>query len=253
MPAKDFGPIESDYAFFMAHATEAECDATQFALELAPLVGRGQRVRLLDFGCGTGEFTERLLTKLNWPADSLELALVEPVTTQVSAAAERLKRFSAHPIRTGTRLDNLSVGTFDVVLTNHVLYYVEDLDQTLRELLSRVVPEGKILAAMAPWDNALMRFWQFGFSLLGEPIPYYAANDLAENLTRLGAEYRKHRVSYELRFPDTRENRLRILRFMFAEHLARIPHDALLTEFDRHASHGSVELTTYSEHFIVAR
>src|SRR5262245_59894884 len=78
MAAKDFGSIESDYAFFMAHATEAESDAAEYTRALAGFAEGRASIRLLDFGGGTGEFTQQLLSALNWSPQALQLTLVEP-------------------------------------------------------------------------------------------------------------------------------------------------------------------------------
>src|SRR5262249_25287566 len=98
MAAKDFAPIETDYAFFMAHATEAESDAAEYLRELAGFAEGRASIRMLDFGCGTGEFTERLASALNWPPQALRMTLVEPVRHQCDAAVRRLTCFSRHPI-----------------------------------------------------------------------------------------------------------------------------------------------------------
>ena len=79
MAAKDFDSIASDYAFFMAHATEAESDVTEYARVLAGFAEGRTLIRMLDFGCGTGDFSRRLISTLNWPPQLLRMTLVEPV------------------------------------------------------------------------------------------------------------------------------------------------------------------------------
>jgi trans-aconitate 2-methyltransferase len=233
--AKDFGPIESDYAFFMAHATEAEQDVAEYARELATFADGRATIRLLDFGCGTGEFSERLLTALNWPADLLHISLVEPVVPQCEEAARRLANFSRHAIARFERLPDAPGRRFDLVLSNHALYYVDDLDQKLRLLSDLLKPGGKMLLAIAGWDNTLMQIWKRGLAVL----------------SRIGAPFRKSKVPYLLRFPDTLENRLRILRFLFGEFLPQISPERLLGEFDNHVCGGYVEVNTDSDHFTV--
>ncbi len=251
MAAKDFGAIESDYAFFMTHATEAESDVAEYARELAGVAERRTAIRMLDFGCGTGSFSEQLLSTVNWPPRALELTLVEPVPHQCEEAALRLAGFSERAIATAQKLDAGVRGPFDVILSNHVLYYVDDLDATLRQLVDLRSPGGKLLLAMAGWDNMLLGLWQTGFAMLGRPVPYYAAQDVASALSRWGIPFRKARVPYRLRFPDSAENRLKILRFLFAEHLDTMPRQRLLGEFDRYCQHGHVEVNTHSDHFAV--
>jgi trans-aconitate 2-methyltransferase len=154
--SKDFGLIADDYAFFMTHATEAEHDAADYARELASFAEGRVSVRMLDFGSGGGEFTERLLKKLAWPAEKLALHLVEPVESHRIESVKRLARYAQHSaagapaIVTSARLpDANSAKPFDVVLSNHALYYVDDLAETVRELVGLVAPGGKLVVAMA--------------------------------------------------------------------------------------------------------
>ena len=108
-----------------------------------------------------------------------------------------------------------------------------------------------LLTAMASWENALMQLWRVGFDLIDQPVPYYAADDLLAELTHLAVPYRTERSNYELRFPDSEQNRLRMLRFLLAEHLDEMPREELLAFFDRYAEDGEIVMRTWSEHVIV--
>ena len=66
-PAKDFGPIADDYAFFESHATQAEQDSRAYMERLAGIVPAEGTIRLLDFGCGSGTFTACFLQQASWP------------------------------------------------------------------------------------------------------------------------------------------------------------------------------------------
>jgi hypothetical protein len=67
----------------------------------------------------------------------------------------------------------------------------------------------------------------------------------------LGAGYQKQQVAYELTFPDTEENRMRIIRFLLADHLAKMPHRPLLEWFDRYSRAGEIHIRTESDHFTI--
>ena len=87
---------------------------------------------------------------------------------------------------------------------------------------------GIFVTAIAARTNALIEFWIIGFRLLGREIPYNTSEDVETALQELGADYQKQQVAYELTFPDTEENRMRIIRFLLADHLAQMPHRPLL-------------------------
>jgi hypothetical protein len=70
-------------------------------------------------------------------------------------------------------------------------------------------------------------------------------------LQQLGAAYRKQEVPYQLAFPDTEENRMRILRFLLANHLGQIPPRPLLGLFDQYAHSGWITIHTASDHYTI--
>lgn len=249
--AKDFGAIESDYAFFMAHATEAESDVAEYVRNLTGFAAERASIHVLDFGCGTGEFSRRLAAALNWPPEILHWGLVEPVRHQREEAAQRLAPFSRYPIESFERLPPAPERSFDLVLSNHVLYYVDDLAKTLQGMRESLRPGGRLLLAIAGWDNPLCGLWKVGFACLGRPVPYHAADEVEALLSRQDARFQKSQADYQFRFPDTVENRLKLLRFLFGHFLDEISPARLLGELDRYVRGDHIEVATHSDHFAV--
>jgi 2-polyprenyl-3-methyl-5-hydroxy-6-metoxy-1,4-benzoquinol methylase len=91
--------------------------------------------RLLDFGCGGGQFISRF-AKSGW-----EVCGVEPDT--VAAAALRSR--SGHDIRSDlSNIDDWK-GSFDIVSLNHVIEHVPDPVETLRRLATCLKAGGKFI------------------------------------------------------------------------------------------------------------
>lgn len=247
--AKDFDSIADDYVFFERHATEAQEDARAYLERVAGRVPASGPIKMLDLGCGSGAFTMRLLELAGWPPERLRLALVDPAVSVRRQAVARLTPFSGAPIADSDALPADLDGGFDVVLSNHALYYVADLQATLSRLLDAVAPAGVLLAAVAARSNALIDFWIAGFRLLGREVPYHTSEDVERVLQALRADYQKHAVPYALSFRDTEENRLRIIRFLLADHLAEMPLPPLLAKFDPYVRAGQIEIHTDSDHF----
>ena len=250
-PAKDFGPIADDYAFFETHATEAANDAEAYVKRLEGSVPVAGPIRLLDFGCGSGTFTARLLDQAGLPPGRLRMTLVEPVESARRQAVARTAGFSDHPAVESATLPGGTTSSFEVVLANHSLYYVPGLASQLAGLIDALSPAGVFMTAIASRANALIEFWIVGFGLIGREIPYNTAEDVEAGLAQSGAVYAKRQVPYELAFPDTEENRMRIIRFLLAEHLAQMPRQPLLDLFDRYAHSGQIKIETVSDHFTV--
>jgi hypothetical protein len=84
----------------------------------------------------------------------MRLALVEPDDVYRHQAAERLQSCTTQPVRAWPALPPHLPACFDLVVVNHVLYYVPDLDSTLSALLRTLATPGLFLAAMAGRANA---------------------------------------------------------------------------------------------------
>src|SRR5262245_4256667 len=166
-PKKDFGPIADDYAFFENHATEAAQDARAYVEHLGNIVPAERTLRMLDFGCGSGTFTARFLKQTGWPPERLRLTLVEPVESARRQAAARLAGFTEAPVAESATLPAGLVASFDIVLANHVFYYVPDLGGQLAMLSDALSTPGIFVTALAARTNALIEFWITGFRLLG--------------------------------------------------------------------------------------
>ncbi len=263
--AKDFGPIRNDYAFFEEHATEAADDLAAYlpgfhdamARRLAALGSAGSsrspsdRCRVLDLGCGPGTFSAKFLRGLGCPPDRLALSLVDPQPLYLSQATAALVASSTSPIRSSATLPPDAAKSFDLILSNHVLYYVADLDTTVPALVEALAPGGIFQTAIAGHDNPLIQFWVTAFAMLGRPVPYHTAESVAAVLDRHRITAATCTVPYDLVFPDSSENRACILRFLLAEHYALLREPDMLRLFDPFASGGRITINTCSHHFVV--
>jgi SAM-dependent methyltransferase len=248
-PTKDFGEIASEYAFFEQHATEAQEDVRAYQAHIATITPANRIVNMLDFGCGSGTFTVRFLEHTGWPPERLRLTLVEPAESVRREAVARLARFTASPVVESSALPITLAEPFDIVLANHVFYYVPDFEGTLRQLIAVLAPTGIGLVAISARTNVLREFLFAAFKLLGRESPYNTSEDIEDALQALNANYEKYQVPYELSFPDSIENRLRIIRFLVADHLKEMPQQPLLEWFDRFAHAGRIEIRTVSDHY----
>ena len=148
-PAKDFGRIADDYAFFESHATQAEHDSRAYVDRLAGIVPAEGTIRLLDFGCGSGTFTARFLQQASWPRARLQLTLVEPVESVRGQAVARLAGYTEYPLVDSATLPSGAIASFDIVLANQVLYYVPELRSQLARLIDASSPAGVLISAIA--------------------------------------------------------------------------------------------------------
>lgn len=251
MLIENFDPILDDYAFFEAHSTEAEADLDAYKRHLNGVLGNSGLFRMLDFGCGAGSFTDRLLRQSASDPASIELTLVEPGAQARERAVQALRPYSKHAIAHFPELPAGLTTRFDFILANHVLYFVPDLTRTLRQLSRHVLPTGRFLVAMAGTENALIRCWAAGFGYIGEPIPYNISEDVEKALNQLGLVCQKEWIPYSIEFPDSDENRLKILRFLFGRPFVDLHWGPLLRFFDQYAISGKIKIETGHDLYVI--
>lgn len=109
-------------------------------LELAP------GMRLLDAGCGTGNF-EHFIAEKNHPP--VEIDAVDFSPAMLTRAREKCRdldhvRFSQANLNERLPFED---GTFDRIISVNVLYALEDQDASVREFLRVLRPEGKLVLA----------------------------------------------------------------------------------------------------------
>lgn len=109
-------------------------------------------------------------------------------------ARTRLAGLAQDPVVESVVLSEEWVACFDVVLANHVLYYVSDLEGHLVRLLAARSAAGLFLTAIAARTNALIKLWIDGFRLLGRKIPYHTSEEVETALRKRGVPYRKQAV-----------------------------------------------------------
>lgn len=249
--SKDFSPLHDDYAFFMAHASEAAADVKGHLSYLAPLASSGKSLRLLDFGCGDGLFSSRLLAQAGFDPSRLRLFLVEPDAGYRRQAVGRVQPFAAEPVTAWPSLPPDRGHFIDLALANHVFYYVDDLAETVRQILRTLAPGGLFLVSMGGRDNVLCHINEQAFAFIGEPQPYHVSEDLEQALAGLGQGFEKHRLDYEVIFPDLEENRVKVLRFLLGDHMTRLDRGKLLELFNPYVRHGDIIIQTHHYQFVI--
>ncbi len=243
--SKNFDTILDDYAFFENHSTEGENDLKAYQKHLIDLNGG---IQMLDFGGGTGSFTRQFLQMAGWSPQQLRLTLVEPGEIGRRKAVERLRAFSDYPVKDFGSLTTEVGNNYNLILSNHVLYYVDNLENILEQFYKCRLSEGKILLTMSGMENVLIQCWKFGFDLIEESIPYNIREDVENALIKLDIPFQKEEVSYKIHFPDNTENRMKMLRFLFNERLKRMPQDTLLSFWEPFVRNANIDLV--SKHFL---
>jgi SAM-dependent methyltransferase len=110
--------------------------------ELARLAPTGGKIRVLDFGCGSGELVGHLLA-LGYDAHGCDIVLA-PEAPSIAAAPQRFKRIDLDPYRLP-----FDAESFDVVLSTSVLEHARNPDEYLLEI-RRVLKLGGVAMHLLP-------------------------------------------------------------------------------------------------------
>jgi 2-polyprenyl-3-methyl-5-hydroxy-6-metoxy-1,4-benzoquinol methylase len=201
-------------------------DDVAFALvrELAP-------ARVLEVGCGMGEFAQRVATELGVEVKAIDLS---PRMVELA----RARGIDAEP--GDVQQLQFADGEFDCVVANWVLYHVPDLDSALREIVRVLRPGGHLVATTVGVEN-MREVWD----LVGGPISVERSFDARTGRDLLAAHFaavEQRDVEGTLVFPDADAIKHFVSMTMTRAHLATSVPDL------------SAPLTTHSRHSIfVAR
>ena len=99
--------------------------------------------RLLDIGCGVGDFLRQVKTR-QW-----EINGIEPSESARSIAESRLNFRPIDP----TAITSLQDASFDVITLWHVLEHVDDLKSETHEILRLLKPGGRLIVALPNYQS----------------------------------------------------------------------------------------------------
>lgn len=165
--------------------------------------------RVLDVGCGTGEFAERVAKEIG-----AEVACID-----ISARMVELTAARGIPAQVGD-VQNLPFDdeSFDCVVANWVLYHVPDVDRGVAEL-HRVLKTGGRLVASTVGVNHTVELWDL---VGGEPTSglSFGPENGEEVLRRKFAHVERRDAEGTLVFPDPQSMREYIAATITRAHLS---------------------------------
>jgi SAM-dependent methyltransferase len=146
--------------------------------------------RVLEVGCGMGQFAERVTRELK-----SELVAVDLAPRMVDLARERGVDARVGDVQALPFAD----GEFGCAIANWMLYHVPDLDAGVGELARVLRPDGRLVAATLGEEN-LADLWR----LVDYPRPTrpFSAENGAEVLGRHFVRVERRDVEAALVFPD---------------------------------------------------
>lgn len=174
--------------------------------------------RALDLGCGSGRITEYLQERSGASFEGVDIS-EEAIGSARRRTASKRGRLT-FGVGNMNRLD-LAPRTFDAVVSIDTLYYVESLEETLKQMMAVLKPAGRMGIFFTQWINDLEEAAELlpENTSLAALLKKYDLNFTAHDLTAREAEHwrRKVEVLDELRPEFEREGSLRLHEYRRSE------------------------------------
>jgi SAM-dependent methyltransferase len=178
-------------------------------------VAEAEPRRVLEVGCGMGNFAERVARET-----TAEVVATDLSPRMVDLAQERGLDARVADVQELPFAD----GEFDCAVANAMLYHVEDLDRALSELARILEPGGQLVAVTIGAEH-MGEIWR----LVGyrQPDRPFSRENGAEHLDRHFRRVERRDVDAELVFPDAEAVHRYVESTIFSDEVARP-----LPEFD---------------------
>lgn len=165
--------------------------------------------RVLEVGCGTGEFAERVAQELGAEVVAVDISGRMVELTAARGIDARVADVQALPFEDAE---------FDVAVANWVLYHAPDVDLAIRELARVLRPGGRLVAATLG-VNHTVEVWRL---VGGEPtrdLSFWSENG-EERLRTAFSGVQRRDAEGTLLFPDAQTLREYIAATITRAHLA---------------------------------
>lgn len=185
-------------------------DARQVAFEA---VGAVRPRRVLEVGCGPGEFAERVARELGAGVVAIDLSPRMVELARARGVGARVGDVQELPF---------ADSEFDCVVANWMLYHVPEVDRGLAEIARVLGPGGRLVAATNSEDN-LREVWAL-FGVAAEREHAFSSENGGELLARSFAAVERRDVGGSVVFPDREAVRAYVAASVVRSHLAaRVP------------------------------
>jgi SAM-dependent methyltransferase len=182
-------------------------DAREAAFEA---VREAAPARVLEVGCGWGEFAARIADELG-----AEVVAIDQSSRMVELARERGVDARVADVQQLPLPDR----SFDVAVANWMLYHVPELDRALSELARVLRPGGRLVAATNSLDH-LAELWALvGRDRRDEPERFFSET-AEESLRNYFARVHRRDVVGTVTFPDADAVRGYVASSVAHKHLA---------------------------------
>jgi SAM-dependent methyltransferase len=225
-----FQTVETDFDFFLRHTNEIETEWPKYLDQFLRLLKPGTPQKIMEYGPGTGYMMKRIFEndgmKQFYPY--LEVVLIEPSPHYQDSLQNTLGNI---PIQSLTIYANIAEysglagteGSIDIIMSNHVFYYVEHFKEEFHHLNRVLKSGGYLLTSLCLQEHALIKAYVENCKKMGVPQRKHEPRDIVAEFVACNFTITREIVRSKLEFLDTVPNRMAIHRFIMLEEETRIP------------------------------
>lgn len=233
---KDFGKIENEYDFFVRNCDEQINNLRDLRDILNGLTDK-DNISILDYGGGDGDFLSKLINK---SASYNEIIMLEPCSNYKKCAINNL---NPHKVSFVKRLKDVPTNLkFDLIIANHVLYYVNDLSKTIFSLTKLLNTDGKLVINLANKNNETAAMTHFFFSKINKPNPFYFFEDVECYCSNRNIKQISKISNSTLKFEISDNNIISIAKFIFGDYYKQFKEHELIEYMKRFKDGGFIKI-----------
>ncbi len=191
----NYSVIAESFTDFLSASNEKEI----LASVIIPLVKR--RNLIVDVGAGMGEITSKLASH------SQKIIAIEPHKGYIPYLYKSLSNGNYEVISKNIEDIRLPPSSVDAVLFSHSLPYMDDFREGIQRTLNWLKPGGigifVVLSKKGDQTDLMRRFWDYSHP--NDPLSYPYADEVEQELTRLGQKTQRRKVKSTIVVPSDKK------------------------------------------------
>jgi hypothetical protein len=249
---QNFSEIIKDSHFFEDHSDETLQLLVKYQRIIEDVEEQKPITRLLNFGCGDGRFLKNLIkSKCFQRFENMGLTLVETDIQFQAQALQNLGHLFNSRLQWLDKDLNGITKSYQLILANQALFYVDDLKATTLRLIDSLEYGGRLVLTLSRFDHPLTRLVESLAQYQGMSSPLHSSVQLFKLLYQYGFYYETYDVPSVLRFQNSESNRRKIVHYALGKNQNLYQQSIVNNFFDIHTFNNEVVIPLLDQIIVI--